>query len=362
MLYRVTLNQNLEENATVKSITAIEKEITSAKEPAKSILESVTAEMYWNFFQQQRWKIYNRTKTDSSLVKKDILTWGADDFHKMIGSLYLASIKEEKLLQQTKLEPFDAIIIKGTARYLRPTLYDLLAHRALDYFKSDENDITRPAYAFEIKDENAFAPESVFVSHKFENKESASLHYKALLIFQDLLSFHAGDAKPDALIDADIERINFVKQYGVMGNKDEVYIKALETVVNQFSTNAASAQAGYLIAQQIFEKANANQKNTDSSRYTVKKAKQMAEATADKFPGSEGGINAKNLLNQILHKDLSLTSEKVNIPGEPFRTLVSYKNFSSLNFWIIEMTPQFKKLIERNDDNDQLWKTDHTKI
>jgi uncharacterized protein YfaS (alpha-2-macroglobulin family) len=356
LLYKITLHQNIEENAAVKSIDTLEIEIASSKEPARSILESITAEMYWNLFQQQRWKIYNRTKTDSSVVKKDILTWGGDDFHNKIGSLYLASLKEEKLLQQTKPEPFDVIIIKGNVRYLRPTLYDLLAHRALDYFKSDERDITRPAYAFEIKDEKAFAPASEFVSHKFENKDSASLHYKALLIFQHLLSFHENDAKSDALIDADIERINFVKQYGVVNNKDELYIEALQNISNTFSNNAATAETNYLIAQQIFEKANANPKNTDTSRYTVKKAKQIVEATANKFPGSEGGINAKNLLNQILHKDVSLTSEKVNIPGEPFRTLVTYKNFSSLNFWIIEMTAQFKKLIESNEDNNQLWK------
>ncbi len=232
----------------------------------------------------------------------------------------------------------------------------MLAHRALDYFKSDENDITRPAYAFEIKDEKAFAPAGEFIHQKFENKDSTSLHYKALLIFQDLLAFHENDAKPDALIDADIERINFVKQYGVMGNKDELYIAALQNIANQFSNNAASAQASYLIAQQIFDKANANQKIVDTSRYSLRIAKKIAEATATKFPESEGGINSKNLLNQILHKDLTLTSEKVNIPGEPFRTLVTYKNFSSLNFRIIEMTSQFKKLIESNEDNDALWK------
>ncbi|MGZ4048278.1 MAG: alpha-2-macroglobulin family protein, partial [Bacteroidia bacterium] len=188
LLYKITLQQNIEENATVKSIDTLEIEIASSKEPARSILESITAEMYWNLFQQQRWKIYNRTKTQD-FKKDDILTWTADDFHEKISRLYLASIKEENLLQQTKLEPLDAIIIKGNARYLRPTLYDLLAHRALDYFKSDEGDITRPAYAFEIKDEKAFAPSSEFISHKFENKDSASLHYKALLIFQNLLSF-----------------------------------------------------------------------------------------------------------------------------------------------------------------------------
>jgi len=64
---------------------------------------------------------------------------------------------------------------------LRPTLYDLLAHRALGYFKNDERDITKPVYAFEIKDEKAFAPAKEFASHKFVNKDSSSLHYYAWL-------------------------------------------------------------------------------------------------------------------------------------------------------------------------------------
>ena len=234
LLYQLNLNQNIQEEANVKNIATVEKEISLTKQPAKSILQSISAEMYWNFFQQNRWKIYNRTKTEN-FTKTDIQTWTADDFHKKIGELYLASVKEEKLLQQTKLDQFDPILIKGNVRYLRPTLYDLLAHEALQYFKSDERDISRPSYAFEIKDEKAFAPAAEFITHKFINKDSASLHYKALVIFQKLLAFHAADAKPDALIDADINRIEFVKQYGVMNNKDELYIRALENIVAAYS-------------------------------------------------------------------------------------------------------------------------------
>ncbi|MEP6927202.1 MAG: alpha-2-macroglobulin, partial [Ginsengibacter sp.] len=183
LLFKITLKQNIEEDASVKSIDTLEKEIATSKEPAKSILESIGAQMYLNYFQQNRYKLYSRTNT-VNLNKKDIATWTTDDLHKKIGQLYMASIKNETLLQQTKLEPFDAIVIKGNARYLRPTLYDLLAHRALDYFKSDERDITQPAYAFEIKDKEAFAPLYGFVKYKFNTKDSASLHHKALLIFQ----------------------------------------------------------------------------------------------------------------------------------------------------------------------------------
>jgi len=167
LLYKVTLQQNITEDASVKSIDTLEREIALAKEPAKSILESITAQMYWTYFQQNRYKIYNRTNT-TNFNKKDIATWTSDDLHKKIGDWYLASLVEKKLLQKTSLEPFDAVIKKGNVRYLRPTLYDFLAHRALDYFKNDEQDITRPSYAFEIKDVKAFAPASEFVQYKFD--------------------------------------------------------------------------------------------------------------------------------------------------------------------------------------------------
>ena len=194
-------NENREENSLF-SITEIEKEISSSKEPVASILSSLEADMYWNYYQQNRWKLYNRTKT-TDFVKTDIATWDAEDFHKKIGELYLQSLKNEKLLQQTKLAPFDAIITKGNVRHLRPTLYDLLAHRAITYFDNDERDIKKPAYAFEIDLASAFDPAADFVTRKFPTKDSMSLEHKALLIYQKLIAFHLNDANPDALIDAD---------------------------------------------------------------------------------------------------------------------------------------------------------------
>ena len=103
--------------------------------------------------------------------------------------MYLQSIQNEKLFQQTKLEPFDAIIVKGNVRHLRPTLYDLLAHRALEYFKSDERDIDKPAYAFEIDQASAFDPATDFITRKFITKDSLSLKHKALLFIKNLLPF-----------------------------------------------------------------------------------------------------------------------------------------------------------------------------
>ncbi len=356
LLFKINLKQQLEEDASQKSIDSLEREILNSTGPAKALLQSITGQLYWNYLQQNRYKLYQRTNT-INFDKKDIATWTADDLNKKISELYLASIKDESLLQKTQLEPFDAIINKGNVRNLRPTLFDLLAHRALDYFKNDERNISRPAYAFEINDPVAFADADEFIKAKFTTKDTGSLQHKALIIFQKLLSFHKNDPIADAFIDADFERMNFVNQYGVMQNKDSLYNRALTHLSEKYTSNALSAQATFLVAQNMYSKAIQEQANKDSSsKFTMIKAKNLLDHIVNKFPKSEGGINAQNLLTTILHTSFTLTTQKINVPEKEFRTLVTYQNLNTLYFKIIALTPELKKYLTKNNNNDEAFK------
>ncbi len=345
--------ENREENEII-SIGEVEKEIGTAKEPVNSILKSLLAGMYWNYFQQHRWQMYNRTKTDN-FKKEDIATWDAEDFHKKIIELYLQSLKEEKLLQQTKLEPFDAIISKGNMRHLRPSLYDLLAHRALGYFQNDERDIKKPAYAFEIDQAWAFDPAADFVNRKFVTKDSLSLQHKALLIYQKLIAFHLNDAKPDALIDADIQRIGFVKEKSVHPEKSKLYFNALDRIARKYENLPASAQASYLMAAWYEEKAAEYKPYGDTThRFDRVKAKEICEKILQQKDSSEGKINCRNLLNQIKSKTLHFTVEKVNVPGQPFRALVNYRNFNTIYLRVIRVDEKIKELMVNTYD-EKYW-------
>ncbi len=356
LLFKINLKANIEEDASVKSIDSLETEIVAAKEPAKSILQSVAAQMYWNYFQQNRYKLYQRTNT-MNFDKKDIATWTTDDLHKKIGALYIASLKNENLLKQTKLDPFDPIILKGNVRNLRPTLFDLLAHRALGYFKDDERNITRPAYAFQISQNVAFGNLKDFINEKFATKDSLSLHQKALVILQQLLSFHEKDSNPEALIDVDLERLEFVNQYGVMTGKEDLYLNALKNISKKYSNNPGSAQASFIMAQIIYNNAvKAHQNKDTASNYSVIKAKNILDEIIKEYPKSEGGINAQNLRNTILHPTINLTTEKINVPALPFRTLVTYQNLNTLYFRIISLTPDLKKYLAKNNDNDDVFR------
>jgi hypothetical protein len=357
VLYMIRLQDQNRESAKDSSIREMEKEVAISQEPATSILSSLLADLYLNYYQNVRWTLYNRTQT-INFKKDDIATWGTEDFHKKIGELYLRSIKNEKLLQQTRLEPFDAIIEKGNVRHLRPTLYDLLAHRALLYFENDERDLKKPAYAFEIDQASAFDPAVDFVTAKFITRDSLSLQHKALLIYQKLIAFHLKDAKPDALIDVDIQRLAFVNGKSVHPDKDKLYFNAINHVAHQYGNLPAADQAWYLVANYYEEKSREYKPYGDSThRLDRLKAKDICEkiiAQRGMKDSSEGKINCYNLLRQIKSLSLKFNIEKVNLPEQPFRVAVNYRNFNKVYLRLIKADSKLKKELE--SDNNDYWK------
>lgn len=354
LVYMTGLQSENREDNEVFSIAEVEKEIKISKEPAAAVLKSLLAEMYWNYYQQNRWKLYDRTKT-KEFSKTDITTWDTEDFHKKISDLYLQSILQEKLLQQTRLTSFEAIIIKGNVRHLRPTLFDLLVHRAISYFENDERDIKKPAYAFEINQASAFDPATDFVMKKFPTKDSISLQHKALLLYQKLLAFHLNDSKHDALIDADLLRIQFVKSKSTHPDKDKLYFNAINHIASQYGNLPAAAQAWYLLAAWHNENADKYKPYGDTThRFDRLKAKEICERVLQQKDSSEGKINCHNLLNQLNIRSFQFSLEKVNVPNQPFRSLVKYRNITRLWFRIIKPDEALKKQLE-NQYNEKYW-------
>ncbi len=361
LVFRIGLQQQKEEDADVKAIFQLEKEATTATEPAKSILLNLTAEAYWQYFQNNRWKFYDRSNTQS-FNKEDIATWTIDDLHKKMSTLYLASLQQKKILQQTKLAEFDPIITKGNMRRLRPTLFDLLAFRAVSYFENDERSITKPTDAFEMNSPAAFITAAEFIKQKFASTDSSSLQFKALQLLQEIIAFHLNDAQPDALIDADLHRISFVNRTSTLENKTELYRTALQHIINKFKNVPAAAQASFLLAQDYatfaatydFKKHKSNDEL--NPRYYYQKAVAICKEVLKQKEESEGKVNCGNLLNNIQESDISIISEKVNIPGKPFRSLLTYRNAAKAYFRIVAIDKKAFDEMQNIRWQDEFWK------
>ena len=349
-MYQVKYRNIIEEDSQEKNIFFIDTLIDKSKSPAKNILQSMQAEMFWHYLQNNRWKFYDRTKLAQE-KSKDISTWSMDKLYATVAALYKSSLSNDNILKTTRLDGFDPIIIKGeNTRQLRPTLYDFLAHRALEFFINDESDLTKPAYQFKIKETVAFAEVADFISTPFKTKDTASLQHEALLILQDILKFHLADAQPDALIDADLMRLSFVNTYSVSEEKEKLYERALKNIETRYPENPASAQAMYLRANIYYQQGQQFVPFTKTeNQYELKRTRELCELIVNKFAKTEGGVNAQNLIHQIDVPSLLLTSEKVNVPGQAFRTLIKYKNIKTLYLRIVKTSREEIKKTDRSE-------------
>jgi TonB-dependent SusC/RagA subfamily outer membrane receptor len=343
LIYRVELETSGQEDAVKKNINELQEETAVAQQPARSILEGLLARTYLNYLQNNRWKIYNRSKT-INFKKEDIDSWGAEDLNRKISELYLGSIEEKELLRGISVSAFDPILVPGNVRYLRPTLFDLLAHQALDYFKNDEQDLNRPAWAYEIDDPLVFADAVTFSSHRFLSTDSLSLHFKALHLFQELVRSHLPDGDPRPLLDLEIERLRFAYLYGVMENKDEYYRKALAELTDRFPNDPITAEAWYLQALQYANRADHYDPLGDTTdRYANLQAIAICKKVGAEKDSSEGNADCQILLQKILRQELRLQTEKINLPGQPMRSLLTWRNIGSVHFRLLRIDSTIKK-------------------
>lgn len=356
IIFKSQAVQMTEEDSWLKNIKVFEKEIKSAGEPVKQILYSVTAGLYQALFDRERWKIYDRTVTDNS-DPANPETWSVEDFNQKISSYYEKSLVNPLLLQKTLLTKYDPIIIKGNMRALRPTLYDLLAHEALNYWKNDESQLTKPAYAFELKEMVSLAPSKMFIRYTFETKDSSSNLFKAITLYQELVRFHLNDATPDALIDIEVARVQFANENAVFEGKNQLYKEALDHIYTQYPKNEQAMQAGYLLANWWNEKGDAYNAatgtQTDKMAYAI--AYDYASKVAAAFPKSEGGLQAKNLIQEIIRPSVGLKVEKANVPEKPFRALLSFKTTPTVYLRLVKLNADITKDSKEFENDNTYW-------
>ncbi len=339
----------LEENAQLTIISDLKNEIEQSAFPKKNILESILANLYWQYFQQNRWRFYNRTQTATKVDQQDFRTWDLETLFAEVHLHFQNSIKNGVLAQQTDLSKFDNILHteKDSKKY-RPTLYDFLIHNALDFYKTSETNITKPAYAFSINDAKYLKEHTAFSTLKIETKDSLSLQYNALKLYQNLIKFHIRNKTLDALTEANLERIKFVTSNAVFTDKNEVLLQCLQAEQKRIESQPSSALYSYEIASLYRNQSTTyDPSKNDTNRWKAKDALALCDAIIKKFPNSRGSDKCNALKSQILQATLNLKTEK-HVPIQtPSRILVSYKNLGKLYLNAFKITPDQLQSLNR---------------
>jgi uncharacterized protein YfaS (alpha-2-macroglobulin family) len=348
IIYRLQLTEYKEENAFAQNLKILDNEANTAQFPAKPLLHSMLAELYWRYYENNRWKFSQRTQT-ADFKNDDIETWTLQKLTEETSRHYQLSLTEAEKAKNTLVNVYEAVLIPGTlnGRKFRPTLYDFLAHRAVDFYMNEENSLTQPAYSFKLDKSDYLSDYEQFANLKLATKDTLSFHFQALEILQQILAFHKNDADKTALADADLKRLRFVKSHLILPDKEELYLKALENLEQKTLNLPVSTSVTLAIAQVFQERGQKFKPFADErTKPDLKKAWDVAEKAHIRFPDSDGSINAKALQVTLEQKDLHLTAEKINMPGKPFKILVKYKNIQEIYYRIIK-TSQVEIKAER---------------
>ena len=337
IIYKVKLKSEFGEDFMEEAIAGIQKQIKESSTPESQILHSIEAELYWRYYQSNRRKFLDRTTT-GNFDNSDIKTWDLKHLLNAVRINYLASLDNSGELKQTNIAAYEAILDTAeNSKEYRPTLYDFLAHRAIDFFSSDESSIVQPSYRFEIDKEEYFADATTFSKLKPVTKDSLSLKYYALTLLQDLTAFHLKDKNPTALVDVELQRLQFVRQYSVIENSDSLYLASLQEIETEYSNYPVSTDASYLLASLHSEWGQKyNPLQSDKYKWELKTAYEICNKAFTMFPKSKGATNCQLLKQRIEKINLEVTTEKVNIPGKPFLALAEYKNINKLWFRVVK--------------------------
>lgn len=349
LLYRIALENNITETDINKNNLLLKEELSKSKDAdIQALLHVLIAKQYQSYFFEHRWQLYQRS--NSSAVKKaDILSWSSDDFLKAIETEYQISLKDRDLLKKTSLAKYEVLILKGNSEYLRPTLFDLIAHDALDYFKTGQGSRTRPVNDYSIQQREALSTYSIFSKVALNTNDSIAHAFKALQLFQELIRFHENDKSKAALVLVDLDRINWVNQQVSFENKRELKESALNALATQLKSDTAAVYALLQLAKDKAELAETYVANVDTAnRWKFQEAMQLIDQIQQIYSENNPVKNAlENLKQRILSKSLSVESEIVNVPGKPFRALIKYRNLDTVFIRIIALA------LEGTSDNNQ---------
>lgn len=340
MLYKSKFALVLEEEAQLKIINDFKKEIAYSTFPTKNILQSMLANMYWQYFNQNRWQFYNRTNTENKVDSVDFRTWDLQTLFAEIHLQYQNSLENGLMLQLEPLEKYDAILnLQKDSKIYRPTLFDFINHEALSFYKTTETNITKPAYKFEIDNPEFLSDGETFANTTLESKDSTSLQLHALKIYQDLICFHLNDKEPFALADVNIERLKFVNDYGTFSDKESLLLQALKSEAYKLKNHQVSGLYDFEIASIYFQQSKQYQpKTSEDTRWKAKEAMAICNAVIEKFPKSKAAEKCAILKQQIEQQSLDIISENI-LPIQQYgRLLISYKNLDALEFKIFKLT------------------------
>lgn len=305
----------------VKIIQNFENELASSQGIEKSILQSMLAELYFNYYQQNQWQINERTDLQED-TGSDFRFWTENIFQQKISESYLKSLTDQKNLQNDPVQNWEYILNPAEEnRDLRPTIYDLLAHRAIEYFQSEDN---------------------YYYGRNFDQKYEEEKNKNIQKILNDLIAFHKQKNNKEALLYNQLELLK--------SNRDiystDAYIDQLDQLSTQDPSVKYTAYVLYELAQSYYSKLNDEEEKAFANKKSwIEKSLTIIEKIQTNYPQSPVASQAASMKKMIQNPEFYIQIESYLPADKNNPMVVSHKNLDEVYFKIFRYSEKNSKLV-----------------
>jgi uncharacterized protein YfaS (alpha-2-macroglobulin family) len=316
---KIALEGQIQGNRAEEKITRLLTQLDSAPATMKPAMEALLAHWYWQYFQQNRWRFLQRTRT-ATPPGPDLQTWDLARILAEIDTHFTAALADEALLKATPISAYDDLLEPGSVPDpYRPTLFDFLVYEALQFYQTGEQAAAVAEDEVELTaDGPIFEPAPDFLRWNIQ-QSTTSPKAKAVRLYQVLLTFHASDADRSAFYDADLARLQYGHNVAVGDEKDARYRAALERFIEATAGHEVSTRAIAALVEQL--------KREDEPAL----ARDWARRALEVDPDSVGAAQCFNSISEIEAKSAEIRTE--HVWNAPWPTVdVTYRNITKVYF------------------------------
>jgi len=327
-----------EEKALFKVIQQLKSDIEILEFPVDQVAHSILGNLYWQYYRQNWWRIHQRTSL-SGEAGDDIETWDLKRIVQEVINEFNLSLKNPDKLFNTPVGIFDEIL-DNYGKEWRPTILDLLAHRAINIYRNTEVGIAIPIDVFMVNNPDYFSSSSNFSSYNIPTIDTTSLTYRALQLYQLLTNYHLQDSTENALFDLELNRLSFIHTKSTHALKDSLYREALQRLTETNNNKNLKLEAFYHLARFLYTLESGGSTNfyLEALKICNKAKKELPNLNHEYLNG---------IVQKINEPVLSIKSEQLIGSGKPSLTKLNYKNIGTAYFKVYKVNYEWARQNER---------------
>ena len=323
------------EKGAAVAINRLMKATNEAQTPVKAVLQSFMGELFWQLSESR----FDGGNKDKKWVEDDVRSMTKAQMLEKAHTYYTASLQDDAT-KQLPITVLDALTLPNITKgdVARPTVYDFLAHRVIDFsFKKIHDNLYSEQLIFKTTDD-FYAPSEVFTKIILPKETHSKTTLILLSTLQKLLFFHQKDADKTAFLEAERRRFSILMPYAFREKKEAVYLKGLNALIEAHGNSQSVLQLVDVLAI-FYEDKGSKYRNNPwmgdeaynlENRFSRQKAYNLCVNFLKKHPNAYGKELLEWHIQDMEKKDLSIVTEDAVLPNKPFSIAVEFRNIDTI--------------------------------